>query len=99
MCRCCSSYPHSLLFPIFLPSTAGLDAESVELICSSLGLEAIAGLCDVLADSAASAADKAAAVAQQLGAVKVRRPPLSQGLGGHMSGPGRVGGLDPCVCG
>lgn len=56
--------------PACLP--AGLDAEAVELLCASLDLLAMQGLCDTLADASSSAADRRAAVQQQLATVQVR---------------------------
>ncbi|GAB4822471.1 hypothetical protein N2152v2_009517 [Parachlorella kessleri] len=51
-------------------SLPGLDAESVELLCTSLGLEELQALNNLLADAAASAADKQAAVQRQLAVVQ-----------------------------
>ncbi len=44
----------------------------MELLCTSLGLEELQALNNLLADAAASAADKQAAVQRQLAVVQVR---------------------------
>ena len=51
--------------------SAGLDADSVELLCASMGLEELQALNNLIADAAASAADKQAAVQRQLAGVQV----------------------------